>query len=188
MSIEEDFKEALRVLREGGVIIYPTDTVWGIGCDATNPEAVARVFEMKERAEAKSMLVLVADEGMLQRWVPEVPDAAWQLIDVAVSPLTIVYDNVRGIAPALRAADGSTGVRIVGDRFARELCRRLGRPLVSTSVNVTGHPTPANFSQISPAMLEKADYVVSHRRDDHSTPHPSGVIKVSKGDVIRVIR
>ncbi len=188
MTIEEDIKEAVRVLRDGGVIIYPTDTVWGIGCDATNAKAVARIFDMKQRAEAKSMLVLVADEGMLQRWVPEVPDAAWQLIDVAVEPLTIVYDHVRDIAPALRAEDGSTGVRIVSDRFAQTLCRRLGKPLVSTSVNVSGKKAPANFSQIDPSLTEMADYVVSFRRDDLSTPRPSGIIKVSKGDVIKVIR
>ncbi len=188
MTFEEDLRNAVATLKKGGVIIYPTDTVWGIGCDASDPEAVRRVFDIKQREDAKSMLVLMADQGMLQRFVEDVPDAAWQLIDVAVRPLTIVYDHVRNIAPSLRAADGSTGVRITSERFSQALCRRLGRPVVSTSVNISGRPSPATFRQIDPDLLAKADYVVSYRRDDSSAASPSGIIKVSKGDVIKVIR
>lgn len=184
----EDIKKALGTLRAGGVILYPTDTVWGLGCDATNPEAVARVFEIKKRAEAKSMLVLVGSEGMLQRFVPDVPDAAWQLIDVAVSPLTIVYDHVDDIAPALRAADGSTGVRITCEKFSRTLCLRFGKPIVSTSANVSGQPAPSNFPEISGDIIGQADYVVNYHRDDLSHPKPSGIIKVGRGDIIKVIR
>ncbi|MDE7159540.1 MAG: threonylcarbamoyl-AMP synthase [Muribaculaceae bacterium] len=186
--MDEDLKQALATLREGGVIIYPTDTVWGIGCDATNAEAVARVMEIKGRSDAKAMLVLVGNDGMLQRYVPEIPDAAWQLIDVADTPLTIVYDRVEGIAPALRAEDGSTGVRVTSETFSRNLCTRLGHPIVSTSANFSGAPTPKCFAEIDPAFLEKADYVVNYRRDDRRRPSPSGIIKVSRGDVIKVIR
>lgn len=186
--MEQDLKQAIEVLRRGGVILYPTDTVWGLGCDATDPRAVARIFEIKKRAEAKSMLVLVGSVAQLERIVPEIPDAAWQLLDVAVSPLTIVYDHVKGIAPALRAADGSTGVRVTAESFSRALCLRFGRPIVSTSANFSGTPAPANFSGIDPELAAMADYVVRYRRDDNSHPSPSGIIKCGAGNVIQVIR
>ncbi len=186
--MEEDLKKALAVLRDGGVIIYPTDTVWGIGCDATNPEAVAKVMRIKGREDAKAMLLLVGSDGMLQRYVRDIPDAAWQLIDVADKPLTIVYDHVEGIAPALRAEDGSTGVRITSEQFSRALCNRLGRPIVSTSANFSGKPTPRDFNEIDPALIEQADYTVQTGRAGKPQAIPSGIIKVSKGDVIKVIR
>lgn len=186
--MEDDLKKALTILRDGGIILYPTDTVWGIGCDATNPDAVAKVMALKGRPDAKSMLVLVGSDGMLQRFVPEIPEAAWQLIDVTDTPLTIVYDHVNGIASALRAEDGSTGVRITSEQFSRALCTRLGRPIVSTSANFSGRPTPSNFSEIDPDLISKVDYTVKYRREEKGHPSPSGIIKVSKGDVIKVIR
>ena len=131
-----DMAEAVRVLKEGGILLYPTDTIWGIGCDATNREAVERIYRLKQRSDAKSMLVLVGSEGELQRTVEEVPEAAWMLIEAAVNPLTIIYDRPVGVAPNLLAEDGSLGIRITNELFSRTLCQRLKHPLVSTSANI----------------------------------------------------
>lgn len=189
---QEDFKadlqEALATLRKGGVILYPTDTIWGIGADATNPEAVARIYALKRRADSKSMLALVDSADSLYRWLENVPETALQLIDVAVDPLTIIYDSPRGIAPNMLAPDGSLGIRITSERFSRELCRRLGRPLVSTSANISGHPSAPFFGMIEPDILEGVDYVARYRRDD-TTPHrPSGIIKVTDRETLTIIR
>ncbi|MDE5902075.1 MAG: threonylcarbamoyl-AMP synthase [Muribaculaceae bacterium] len=189
---QEDFKadlqEALATLRKGGVILYPTDTIWGIGADATNPEAVARIYALKRRADSKSMLALVDSADSLYRWLENVPETALQLIDVAVDPLTIIYDSPRGIAPNMLAPDGSLGIRITSERFSRELCRRLGRPLVSTSANISGHPSAPFFGMIEPEILEGVDYVARYRRDD-TTPHrPSGIIKVTDRETLTIIR
>lgn len=186
--MEEEIKKALEVLRKGGIILYPTDTIWGIGCDATNSEAVKRIFELKHRPSSKSMIVLVDSEAALERCVEDVPEVAWQLIDVAVDPLTIVYDRGRGLAPELLADDGSIGVRITRERFSSQLCRRLRRPLVSTSANISGAPAPADFGGISQEILDGVDYVVDYRRDEHVRNRASGVIKVSDGGVIKVLR
>lgn len=187
--MEEDLRNGLSVLKEGGVIIYPTDTIWGIGCDATNPEAVSRVFEMKNRPAEKAMLVLVDSEGALQRLVPEIPESAWQLLDVAVDPLTIIYPGVRGVAPSLIAEDGSLAIRITSERFSRELCRRFRRPLVSTSANVSGEPAPRSFRDIDPELLKRADYVVGYRREEENPEAtPSGIIKINADNTFKIIR
>ena len=188
MDYKEDLNCAVKVLKEGGLILYPTDTVWGIGCDATNEKAVEKVYALKRRNDAKSMLVLVDGEAMLERTVSDIPDVAWQLIEAAVSPLTVIYDHPMNVAPSLKAADGSLGVRITGESFSRELCRRLGKPLVSTSANISGEPTPRNFGEISDEILEGVDYVVKYRQDETSNPKPSNIIKLSEGGVIKVIR
>lgn len=186
--MKEDINKAIEVLRKGGIILYPTDTVWGIGCDATNEEAVKRIYALKQRTDSKSMIVLVDSEAALERAVEDVPEVAWQLIEVAVDPLTIVFDKGRGLAPSLLADDGSIGVRITREKFSNELCKRLRRPLVSTSANISGRPTPRSFSEIDAEILKGVDYVVESRRDEAETPRPSGVIKVSEGGVIKVIR
>lgn len=186
--MEEEIEKALRVLRQGGVIVYPTDTVWGIGCDATSTEAVDKVFRLKNRNDAKSMLVLVDSIRTLEKWVPEIPEAAEMLMEVAVRPLTIVYDRVDGIADSLRAEDGSTGVRVTSDPFSSRLCRRLGRPLVSTSANRSGELTPSGFNDISKEILEGADYVVDWRRSETLDGVPSNIIKVTDSGVVTVIR
>lgn len=189
-TLRTDLNEALAALRAGGVVVYPTDTVWGIGCDATNSEAVRRIFEIKRRADSKALISLVADEPMLDRWVDDVPEAAWQLIDASadVQPMTIVYDHPRGFAPELLAADGSAAIRIVGAGFAQRLCRMLRRPLVSTSANRSGDATPATFADIDSEILASADYVAMTGRDD-TTPHiPSSVVKISDGGVIKILR
>ena len=188
MTFEEDIKGALEVLKKGGIILYPTDTVWGIGCDATNPDAVKRIYDLKQRADSKSMLVIVDSEGMLDRTVDEIPEAAWQLIEAAVDPLTIIYDHPKGIAPNLLAEDGSLGIRISSERYSRELARRLRRPIVSTSANISGKKTPAIFPDIDETVKDGCDYVAEYRRDDIRGARPSNIIKVSEGGVIKVIR
>ncbi|MBD5203283.1 MAG: threonylcarbamoyl-AMP synthase [Bacteroidales bacterium] len=184
----DDIKKAVEIMRAGGIILYPTDTVWGVGCDATNEKAVQRIFELKRRADSKSMIVLVDSEAALERTVDNVPEVAWQLIEAAVDPLTIVYDRGSGVAPSLLAADGSLGVRITRERFSQELCRRLRRPVVSTSANLSGSPAPRSFAEIGSDILDGVDYVVMSRRNAPPAARPSGIIKVSEGGVIKIIR
>lgn len=188
MTFEEDIKNAVACLKKGGIILYPTDTVWGIGCDATNAEAVKKIYELKRRAESKSMLVLVDGEAMLERTVDDIPEVAWQLIEAAVDPLTIIYDHPHGIAPNLLADDGSVGVRISRERYSSELCRRLRRPVVSTSANISGEKSARDFGSISEVIKEGVDYVATYRRDEKSEATPSNIIKVSDGGRIKVIR
>lgn len=185
---EDDLKEAVRVMKEGGIILYPTDTVWGIGCDARNADAVRKIYELKRRADSKSMLVLVSSEGMLQRSVSHVPDIAWQLIDVAVNPMTIIYDHPIGIADNLKAEDGSLGIRITSEKFSRTLCERLKGPVVSTSANVSGKPTPMTFAEISSEIKNGVDYVCRSRQKEKASARPSNIIKVTQENVVKVIR
>ena len=185
---KEDLDKAIQCLRSGGIILYPTDTVWGIGCDATNSEAVAKIFALKERADAKSMLVLVDSIPALERVIPEVPDVAYDMIDLAIRPITIIYDDAKGVAPALIAEDGSLGVRVTKERFSQDICRILRRPIVSTSANISGEPTPAVFSTISPAIVNGVDYVVNYRQLDNSKAQPSQIIKLGRGGEVKVIR
>lgn len=185
---ETDLKEAVRVLKEGGIILYPTDTVWGIGCDARNAEAVERIFKLKERADSKSMLVLVGSEGMLQRSVKSVPEIAWQLIDVAVNPMTIIYDYPIGVAENLKADDGSLGIRITSEKFSRSLCERLKGPIVSTSANKSGKPTPMTFSEISTEIKNGVDYVCKFRQKEKASSRPSNIIKITRENIVKVIR
>lgn len=186
--MKQSLDKALEVLKKGGIILYPTDTVWGLGCDASNTEAVQRIFELKRRADAKAMLMLVGSEGQLQQYVKEVPDIAWQLIDAAVNPLTIIYDQPQNVSPALLAKDGSAGFRITDEYFSKNLCLRLHRPVVSTSANISGTPAPRTFSEISQEILDGVDYVVEVRRDEKDSPKPSNIIKVGNDSVIKVIR
>lgn len=188
MTFEEDIKAAVACLKNGGIILYPTDTIWGIGCDATNAEAVKKIYDLKRRAESKSMLVLVDGEAMLERTVDDIPDVAWQLIEAAVNPLTIIYDHPKGMAPNLLASDGSLGIRVTNERYSNELCRRLRRPVVSTSANVSGAKAPAVFAEISDVIKEGVDYVAEYRREDEGQASPSNIIKVSGGGLIKVIR
>lgn len=185
--MNEDLKKAVDVLKNGGVILYPTDTIWGLGCDAGNAEAVERIFKIKKRADSKSMLSLVASDGMLQQFVSEVPEAAWQLIDAAVNPLTIIYDNPRGIAQNLLAEDGSAGFRITAEAYSKGLCQKLRRPVVSTSANISGNPAPKHFSDIDPEILNAVDYVAEYGRDGKESL-PSNIIKVTNSNVITIIR
>ncbi len=185
---EADIARALEVLRHGGVIVYPTDTIWGIGCDATNEEAVRKVFALKGRADAKAMLSLVDSDGRLQRYVRNVPDVAWQIVDCATNPITIIYADVQGLAPSLLAEDGSAGLRITQETFSRELCRRFGRPIVSTSANVSGLPSPTCFDNIDAELLARADYVCTSRRNERAPSRASSIIKIGRGAEIEIIR
>lgn len=188
MIDREDINNAVAALRSGGVIVYPTDTVWGIGCDATNSAAVRRVFEIKRRADAKALISLVSDEAMLERWVNDIPDVAYDLIAAAVKPMTIVYDHPTGLAPELLAEDGSAAIRVTGDSFCQALCRALRKPLVSTSANISGDSTPECFAHISEEIIDAADYVAQSRRNEPASAKPSSVIKLGSGGLITVIR
>lgn len=184
----EDMSKALEVLRNGGVILYPTDTIWGLGCDATNPEAVEKIYLIKGRAESKAMLALVGSEGQLQNYVAHIPEISWELIDSAVHPLTIIYDHPRGLAQNMIASDGSVGIRISNEMFSRTLCQRFGKPIVSTSANKSGQKAPQTFADIPEEIKNKVDYIVGYGRDN-GTPHTaSNIIKISDGGVVKVIR
>jgi len=185
---KEDLQNALDTLRRGGIILYPTDTVWGIGCDATCEEAVRRIYELKQRDDAKSMLCLLDAPGRLQAYVNEMPSMAWDLIELSTKPLTIIYPGARNVAPSLLAEDGSLGIRITGETFTRDLISRLHAPLVSTSANLSGQPAARNFAEVSEEILKGVDYVVRFRQSDRSEPSPSSIIKLGVNNEIRVIR
>lgn len=184
----DDIRQAIDVMNHGGVILYPTDTIWGIGCDATNEEAVRRVFAIKRRDDAKALITLVDSEAKLQFYVPEVPDVAWDLIELSEKPLTIIYDHARNLAPNLLAEDGSAGIRVTREEFSRNLCMRLKRAIVSTSANVSGEPSPKRFADISPEILSAVDYVCTSRREEQTNPPASSIIKLGSGGLVKVIR
>jgi L-threonylcarbamoyladenylate synthase len=188
MLIKEDIANALKVLRHGGVILYPTDTIWGIGCDATNEKAVQRIYQIKNREDSKSLLVLVDAPGRLYQYVNTIPDIAWDIIDASESPVTIVYPDVKNLAANLIADDHSAGIRIVKDRFCQQLIHLLKRPLVSTSANISGEMSPQFFSEISPEIIESVDYSVQFRQDDITPRRPSGIIKLGINGEVKVIR
>lgn len=184
----DDLETAVAVMRKGGIILYPTDTVWGIGCDATNADAVRKIYGLKRRTDNKAMIVLVNSVGMLERYVDGLPEVALQLIDVAIRPTTIIYDKGVGLAANLTGNDGSIAIRVTAERFSSALCRRLRRPVVSTSANISGRPTPHCFREIPQEIADGVDYVVGYRRDDHEPHTPSSIIKLSNSGEIKIIR
>lgn len=186
--MNEEIKKACQVMREGGVILYPTDTIWGIGCDATNEEAVRRVYEIKRRADSKAMLVLVDSAVKVDFYVQDVPEVAWDLIELADKPLTIIYSGARNLAPNLLAEDGSVGIRVTGEEFSKRLCQQFRKAIVSTSANMSGQPSPQNFSEISEDIKAAVDYIVDYRREETTQAKPSSIIKLDKGGVIKIIR
>ena len=175
-------------MQKGGVILYPTDTVWGIGCDATNEEAVKRVYQIKQRADSKAMLVLVDSPVKVDFYVKDVPGVAWDLIEVADTPLTVIYSHGKNLAKNLLGEDGSVGIRITKEEFSRRLCEQFRKPLVSTSANVSGEPSPATFADISDVIKEGVDYIVRYRQDDCSKAVPSHIIKLGDGGEVQIIR
>ena len=188
MFDNDDLKKAVEVLRQGGVILYPTDTVWGIGCDATNAEAVRRIFEIKQREDAKSMLVLIENPNLLNSYVKEVPEVAWQLIEVTDKPLTIIYPGAKNLASNLVAPDGSIGIRVTNELFSEHLIQRFRRPVVSTSANISGQPSPQNFGEISEEIKSAVDYVVMYRQEETGKGTPSSILKLGTGGEIQIIR
>ena len=175
-------------MREGGVILYPTDTIWGIGCDATNEDAVRRVYEIKQRQDSKAMLVLVDSSVKVDFYVRDGPEVAWDLIDLADKPLTIIYSGARNLAANLLAEDGSVGIRVTNEDFSKRLCQQFRKAIVSTSANISGQPSPKNFSEISEEVKSAVDYIVGYRQEEMSNPKPSSIIKLDKGGVIKIIR
>lgn len=188
MTIQEDIKNAIEVMKQGGVILYPTDTVWGIGCDATNADAVAKVYKIKKRDDSKALICLVDSDSRLQRYVKQVPNVAWDLLDVAVKPTTIILDGAINLAPNLIAEDGSIALRITKEPFSHELCYRFQKALVSTSANVSGEPAAANYGDISQEILDAVDYVCYSRRQEHKPHTPSSIIKLAEDGEVTVIR
>ena len=186
--MEDDIKKACEIMEKGGIILYPTDTIWGIGCDATNEDAVKRVYEIKKRIDSKALIVLVDKPVKVEFYVREVAEIAWDLIDVADKPLTIVYPNARNLATNVLADDGSVGIRITQETFSRKLCERFRKAIVSTSANISGQPAPTNFNEISDEIKQAVDYVVTYRQDDPYQPSPSSVIWIGEGGVIKILR
>lgn len=184
----DDIKAALEVLQKGGVILYPTDTIWGLGCDAGNEEAVQRIYAIKKRVDSKSMLVLMENAALIERYVDEVPEIAYDLIELSDKPLTIIYDGAKNLARNLIADDGSIGIRITTERFSSELIRRFKRPIVSTSANLSGKPSPACFTEIAREVIDAVDYVVNYRQEETTKAEPSGIIKLGVGGEIKIIR
>lgn len=188
MTLQEDIKNAVECMRKGGVILYPTDTVWGIGCDATNAESVAKVYKIKQRDDSKALICLVDSDARMQRYFRNVPDVAWQLVDAVVKPTTIILDNAVNVAPNLIAEDGSLAMRITQEPFSHELCYRFQKPIVSTSANISGQPAAQNYRDIAPELLEAVDYVCWSRRQEHKPHTPSSIIKLTEDGVVTVIR
>jgi L-threonylcarbamoyladenylate synthase len=185
--MKEEIEKCLEVLRSGGLILYPTDTVWGIGCDSSNARAVEKIYRLKKRSETKSMICLVSRDAMLERHVETVPDLAYDLIEMAEKPLTIIYDNPKGVAENIIAEDQTLAIRVVRNEFCKRLIDRLKIPLVSTSANLAGQPTPRSFAEISEDIFKGVDYVVNLQRDNVNTT-PSSIIKLSEDGRVTVIR
>jgi L-threonylcarbamoyladenylate synthase len=185
--VDRDIKQAVEVLRQGGTILYPTDTIWGIGCDATDEKAVRRVYEIKKREDKEGMLVLLDSKNLLQSYV-EVPDIAWELIEVAEHPLTIIYPGARNLAPSLLGRDGSVGIRIVRDSFCKKLIEQYKKPVVSTSANISGAAAPRIYSEISSEIVNSVDYLVKYRQEDMTKARSSGIIKLGLNGEVQVVR
>ena len=188
MTREEDIRKAVEVLRKGGVILYPTDTVWGIGCDATNSEAVKRVYDIKQHDDSKALICLVDSDARLQRYIRKVPDVAWQLLDCCDKPTTVILDGAVNLAENLIAEDGSVGIRITQEPFSKELCFRFQKALVSTSANISGEPAAQNYPDIDPKIIEAVDYVCWSRRQEHKPHKPSSIIKLTEDGQVTIIR
>jgi L-threonylcarbamoyladenylate synthase len=186
--MKEDIRKACEVMQKGGVILYQTDTIWGIGCDATNAEAVKRVYEIKKRSDSKAMLVLVDNAVKVDFYVDGAPEVAFDLIELTNKPLTIIYDGAKNLAPNLIAEDGSVGIRVTSEEFSNQLCYRFRKAIVSTSANVSGEPSPATFGEISDEIKQAVDYIVQSRQQENKASQSSSIIKLGKGGQVKVIR
>ena len=184
----KDIKQAVEVMRQGGVILYPTDTIWGIGCDATNRAAVQRIYDIKHREESKAMICLADSDNRIQRYVRDVPDVAWDVMTLSTKPTTVIVDRADGLADNLIAEDGSVAVRITQEEFSKELCYRMQKPIVSTSANISGEKAPQNYCDISDEIKDAVDYVCTSRRNEHQPHQPSSIIKLTKNGDVTIIR
>ena len=187
MEINKEIEKAYQVIQNGGIILYPTDTVWGIGCDATNAEAVQKIYELKKRSESKSMIVLMNGEKMIYNIFKDIPEVAWQILDLSEKPTTLILDKPRNVAPNIIAEDDTLAIRIVKEPFCYKLMERMKRPLVSTSANISGQPTPKSFKEISPEIIKGVDYVVNLHREK-ICDKPSTIIKLTLDAKVQIIR
>ena len=187
-DFEREIKAALQILIDGGVILYPSDTIWGLGCDATNENAVKRIYEIKKRTDSKALLVLIDNPAKLQAYINEIPEMAWDLIELSDKPLTIIYPDAKNLASNLIADDKTVGIRVTNESFSKKLCERFRKPIVSTSANVSGKKTPATFNEISEEIKSSVDYIVNFRQNETILSNPSSIIKLGKGNVIQIIR
>lgn len=185
--MHSEINNALQVLKNGGLILYPTDTVWGIGCDATNIDAVKKVYQLKQREDSKALICLVADDRMLKKYVKKIPEAALNIIDITEKPTTIIYDEAQNLAINLIAEDQTIAIRIPDDEFCYQLSRKLNGAIVSTSANISGQPTPKSFKEIAPEVLKAVDYVVNLQREK-ICDKPSSIIKLSNNGIVKIIR
>jgi L-threonylcarbamoyladenylate synthase len=186
-KMTSEITKALAVLESGGLILYPTDTVWGIGCDATDPEAVKKVYALKQRDDSKALICLVSNDAMLEKHVESVPEAAWDIIDLADKPTTIVYDEPKGLAANLISDDNTIAIRVASDLFCKQLIQRFGKPLVSTSANLAEMPTPKSYQEVEAAILKGVDYIVLLEQEKRMDS-PSAIIKLGNDGTVRVIR
>jgi L-threonylcarbamoyladenylate synthase len=188
MIFDEDIKDSLITLRKGGIILYPTDTIWGLGCDATNPSAVEKIYRIKSRSDNKSLVILVDGEQMLERYVRDIPEIVFELNGVSDNPLTIIYPQGKNLAAGVCSEDGSAGIRICHDEFCRVLISRFRKPIVSTSANFSGKPSPENFGEIDKSVIDAVDFVVKYRQNDRRKYSASPVIKMEQNGTIKIIR
>lgn len=186
--MQQEVEEVVRLLKEGKTILYPTDTVWGLGCDASNPEAVAKIFDVKQREDAKALIILIEDIGQLWDYVVNVPEIAWDMVEFAENPLTLVYPKGKNLAQNVMAEEGSIAIRLVKDEFCKQVIRKLRKPLVSTSANISGEVTPRFFNEVDEKIKSKVDYVVNWRREDKKTTSPSKIIKVGLQGEVQFLR
>lgn len=188
MKPEEDLKNSINTLRQGGIILYPTDTIWGLGCDATNSAAVEKIFRIKTRAESKSLIILVNGISMLERYVREIPQTALEIISASDSPVTIIYPEGKNLAAGVCSEDGSVGIRICNEPFCNDLITRFRKPVVSTSANISGKSAPADFSEIEESIITRVDYTVKYRQNDRQKHSASPVISIDKNGVLKILR
>lgn len=187
-NMQEEIKEACRIMQTGGVILYPTDTMWALGCDATNEVAVKKIFDLKQRIDAADLLVLVDSAVKVDFYVTDMPDIAWDLIELSEKPLTIIYPNVRNLAPNIISKEGSLGIRVTKEDFSRRLCERFRKAIATFPATIGADPAPAHFSQIAPDLVGAVDFVVNHRRNDQFKPKSAGIISLNKGGLVKIIR
>ena len=187
-DIKEDIKKACEVLNKGGLILYPTDTIWGIGCDATNEDAVKKVYDLKQRADSKAMIILMDSSAKLNGFVGDIPEVAWDLIEFANKPLTIIYPQAKNLPECLLAEDRSVGIRITTEEFSHKLCETFKRPIISTSANKSGMPSPSTFEEIAEEIKSGVDYIVDFRQNDMNKATPSSIIKLGDNGLFEIIR